>query len=102
MIFDVCSMCDKISVSLLMIWTCPVGQLFCKSWLPKLSHNYSVLITRMAFGMQLYKNNALAYLKYYQLRLVEQVRTQSVWIGNISTLYIIYHIFIFTKHAKNT
>ena len=35
MIFDVCNMCDKISVSLLMIWTCPVGQLFCKSWLPE-------------------------------------------------------------------
>ena len=28
-------MCDKISVKLLMIWTCPVGQLFCKLWLPE-------------------------------------------------------------------
>ena len=26
---------DKISVSLYMILTCPVGQLFCKSWLPE-------------------------------------------------------------------
>ena len=33
MIFDVYNMCDKISVSLLMIWNCPVRQLFCKSWL---------------------------------------------------------------------
>ena len=35
MIFDVCNLCNKLSVSLPMIWTCPVGQFFCKSWLPK-------------------------------------------------------------------
>ena len=31
----VCNLCYKIGVSLLPIWTCPVKQFFCKSWLPK-------------------------------------------------------------------
>ena len=35
MIFDVCNMRDKVSVSLLMVWTCRVGQLFWKSLLPE-------------------------------------------------------------------
>ena len=35
MIFDVCNLSDKIGASLLPIYTCPVGQVWCQSLLPE-------------------------------------------------------------------